>query len=312
MADVDERLAGLSADRRRLLQRLRESRDAGALPLPEAARIDAERFQFDGAMQRDQGQVQRFYDAVSRQLDAGPFADHARFLNYGYVPNDNRQHARWRPPAGQPGRNAVRLVLELIGDVDIGAAHAVLDVGCGRGGTVALLREHCGPRLVVGLDLAPAAVAFCRRTQSGPGVHFLTGSAEALPVATGSVDCVTNVESSHCYGRIHDFLTEVHRVLRDGGSFLYTDVIAREDVMPREDFLESLGFSREFVQDITSNVLLSCDETAAAHVRAFHHENDRSLIDSFLGVPSSALYEAMKDGRQRYLMYRWRKSNAGS
>lgn len=307
MADTDARLAGLSPERRLLLKRLAAARSAAAAALPDEARIDAERFRYEGTTSHDQALVQRFYDAVSRQLDASPFADHAQFLNYGYVANDNAQSARLRPPPGHPNRNSVRLVLELIGDTPIGPTDDVLDVGCGRGGTAAVIRELFPPRLMVGIDLSPTAIAFCRRTQVGDNVRFLTASADALPLPSERFDVVTNVESSHSYARLGDFLAEVHRVLRPGGVFLYTDVIAREEVATREADLAALGFTCERTQDITSNVLLSCDETAATRVRAFHRESDPALMDAFLGVPSSILYEAMKDGSQRYLIYRWRK-----
>jgi SAM-dependent methyltransferase len=313
MSGLDRRVARLSPERRRLLERLVPPGAVAEDPssLSEEMPIDTTQFDFEGDKLRDQDQVRRFYEAVSTQLDAGPFAEHAKFLNYGYVANDNPQHARFRPSPGRVNRNSIRLVLELIGDAAINPEHEVLDVGCGRGGTSAVLRSHFSPRRVVGLDLARTAVAFCHRTQRGADACFLVASAEDLPFAESSFDFVTNVESSHCYERINDFFVAVHSVLRDGGCFLYTDLIEEAHIEVREVFLQSLGFERERKQDITSNVLLSCDETATAHARAFHDRNDPSLIESFLGVPSSALYDAMKDGRQRYLMYRWRKGDPG-
>jgi SAM-dependent methyltransferase len=307
MSGVHERLAGLPPERLRLLERLASAGARVTAPLPDNALIDAEGFGSTAETSRDPRQVQRFYRAVSLQLDASPFAEHARFLNYGYVPNDNEQHARARPTAGEVNRNAIRLILELIGDADIQGAADVLDVGSGRGGTAAVLQEHFAPVRVVGVDLVPAAAAFSRRTRPAASVHFLAGDAQSLPFPAARFDWVTNVESSHCYPRVDDFFREVHRVLRPGGGFLYTDLIAHDDVEPREALLEQLGFRREHARDITSNVLLSCDDGAARHARAFRRENDPSMIESFLGVPSSALYEAMKDGRQRYLLYRWRK-----
>jgi SAM-dependent methyltransferase len=309
MTDIRERLAQLTPEQRKLLDRLAAAKAAQntAPPLADEVRIDSDRFQFEGSMLRDQDQVRRFYDTVSHQLDASPFSEHARFLNYGYVANDNPQLAPHRPPPGQVNRNGIRLVLELIGDAAIAPAQDILDVGCGRGGTASVVRTHFEPRSVVGLDLAPAAIAYCNRTQGGADARFLVADAEHLPFRNASFHVVTNVESSHCYARIQDFFFDVYRVLRPNGCFLYTDLIAEEDIQRHEASLQDLGFTRERMQDITSNVLLSCDETAGAHARAFHQDNEQSLIDSFLGVPSSALYRAMKDGSQRYLLYRWRK-----
>ena len=51
----------------------------------------------------------------------------------------------------------------------------------------------------------------------------------------------------------------------------------------------------------------SCDETAVVHARAFPQSNDRATMDTFLGVPSSPLYQDMKTGRQKYWLFRFRK-----
>src|SRR2546423_14007135 len=38
-----------------------------------------------------------------------------------------------------------------------------------------------------------------------------------------SVDAIINLESSHCYGSMTKFLSEVYRVLRPDGHFLFSD-----------------------------------------------------------------------------------------
>jgi SAM-dependent methyltransferase len=141
-----------------------------------------------------------------------------------------------------------------------------------------------------------------------PDTEFVAGDAEHLPAETSSFDAVINVESSHCYGDIAAFYREVARVLRPGGRFLYTDLIPHDRVEDYERALAGLGLALEDRRDITSNVVLSCDETAATHARAFHTGNDRSILEAFLGVPSSRLYDAMKNGQQRYLLYHFQKS----
>ena len=42
---------------------------------------------------------------------------------------------------------------------------------------------------------------------------------------TTAFDVVTNIESSHTYPNLRGFFTEVRRVLRSGGRFLYTDLL---------------------------------------------------------------------------------------
>jgi SAM-dependent methyltransferase len=244
---------------------------------------------------------------VSSQLDASPFAPYANFLNYGYVPNSNPSFSAVKLPESYLNKNATRLILEVIGDCELLPSHDVLDVGCGRGGICHVLRKFFQARSYLGVDLSPTAVAHCQRVHRFPDTRFVEGDAQQLPAGDGSVDVVINVESSHCYPDIFAFYREVHRVLRPGGWFLYTDLIAREKVTEYEQFLEGLGLTSERKRDITSNVVLSCDETAATHAKAFHEGNDRGMLEMFLGGPSSRIYEAMKNGQQKYLLYKLRK-----
>lgn len=321
MTDLDARLANLDPTRRELLERLIRERAGAAGTKPETGQvtepaaepttptvstIDRERFAFDGDRLRDKDEVRRFYNAVSEQLDNGAVGAFSRFLNFGYVPNDNPSYA---PVAAdvRVGRNPVRLVLEVVGDCPLGPRHRVLDVGCGRGGTVWVLRNLLQVGPVRAIDLAPQAIAFCRGEHRYPDTEFQVGDAEDLPFDDGSFDALLNIESSHCYPRIERFYAEVARVLRPGGWFLYTDLFVTEDLGARLAALAAAGLVVEQRRDITSNVLLSCRETAATHARAFADGNDKDLMADFLGAPNSVLYEALRHGTQQYLLLRCRK-----
>src|SRR5262249_35087126 len=121
----------------------------------------------------------RMYDEVSRSLDAGPFGEFSYFLNYGYVPDLHPSHARAAVPEHSLNRNSVRLVLELIGSCAVDGRR-ILDVGCGRGAIPHVLTSFFEPAGVVGLDLSPVAIAFCRRTHRDPRLRFAVGDAERL------------------------------------------------------------------------------------------------------------------------------------
>jgi SAM-dependent methyltransferase len=316
-AGLDARLEALSPERRKLFELLRQQRAPAPVPAgpPSAgsapAMIDAASFQFaqDGVPPSER--IQEFYDRINRQLDASPFGEHALFLNYGYVPNDTPQHARVQLPDNVLNKNPIRLVLELFGDCELREQDAVLDVGCGRGAVCAVLRRYFQVGRYEGLDLSPAAIAFCQRAHRSPHTGFHVGSAERLPFDSGSFDVVTNVESSHGYPDREAFYREVHRVLREGGCFLYTDLFPVEQLEHNVRVLQELGLGLEREQDITGNVLLSCDETAAVHRRAFSQDNDEQLMGAFLGLRESPPYQNMKSGRWKYMLYRFRKAGAG-
>jgi len=248
----------------------------------------------------------RFYDSVSGQLDASMFGEVSFFLNYGYVPNLSPRLSAVELPDHIINKNSVRLVLEVIGDRPLEGAR-VLDVGCGRGGTVHVVCRFFDPAAVVGLDLSVAAIAFCRRAHRDPRMEFLEGDAEHLPFEDRSFDVVTNVESSHSYPSIESFYAEVYRVLAPDGHFLYTDVLSVADWSVKLSALRGLGFVVERERDITANVLLSCDEVARTRVGAFDSGNDPGLMQNFLATPGSDVYTEMSQRRWRYSILKLRK-----
>jgi SAM-dependent methyltransferase len=305
-ASLDQRLAALSPERRRLLERLKHrelappARDTP--PRDAALRLDAPVTASDTKrLSRD------FYDNVSRQLDSTPLGEYAMFLNYGYASTGAPEHSPVALPERTLNRNPVKLVLELIGSVDLNCLE-VLDVGCGRGGTAYVVQRFFRPKRFVGLDLAPEAIRYCRNTHRYPGFGFQEGDAEQLPFEDAAFDVVTNVESSHNYPDVCAFLLGVHRVLRPGGRFLHTDNVPPAAWDASTAYLRSLGMVLEQERDITANVLRSCDETALQHRRAFTARNDPGAVDTFLAVPGSPIYEDMRSGRSAYRILHWRKA----
>ena len=250
--------------------------------------------------------IQRFYDAVNGQLDAGVAREYSFFLNYGYVADGKSERAAHLLPSKALNRNGIQLVLEVIGDCEL-EGRRVLDVGCGRGGTIAVLQRYFSPGESVGLDLSPVAVEFCRRTHTYPQVSFLCGDAEHLPFPAGSFDVVFNIESSHSYPDINAFYAEVFRVLKPGGVFLYSDTLPASGTASRLEQLAGHGFQVELTRDITSNVVRSCDELAGIHAQAFGAANAPEVLGEFLAVPGSKQYDSLRSGQLVYGIWQLRK-----
>ena len=250
--------------------------------------------------------IQRFYDAVSSQLNTGDAREYSFFLNYGYVADGRNEHAVHQLPSKALNRNGIQLVLEVIGNCELDGRR-VLDVGCGRGGTIEVLHRFFSPGETVGLDLSPVAIDFCRRTHRYPQVSFLCGDAERLPFPAGSFDAVVNIESSHSYPDIDAFYAEVSRVLKPGGVFLYSDTMPASEAASRLDRLTAHGFRTELARDITSNVVRSCDELAGIHAQAFDAGNAPEVLGEFLAVPGSQNYDNLRSRRLVYGIWRLRK-----
>jgi phthiocerol/phenolphthiocerol synthesis type-I polyketide synthase E len=305
MAELVQRIASLSPERRKVLEELLRSKTARK---PVAVEQTAAPLSFENGSSANEvkANYRRFYNDVNRQLNSTVFGPFSFFLNYGYAANLNPQFSQVELPDHYLNKNSVRLVLETIGDCDL-MDRRVLDVGCGRGGTVYVIQEFFRVKSLNAIDLSPEAIAFCRANHRYPSVSFEQGDAEYLPFAVESFDAVTNVESSHSYPNVFAFYSEVFRVLRPGGCFLYTDIFPAETLQDCVKYLTSIRFRIERDTDITPNVLLSCDEVARTRVGAYDSNNDPELMKNFLAAPGSQVYEEMKMQRWSYRIFRLRK-----
>jgi phthiocerol/phenolphthiocerol synthesis type-I polyketide synthase E len=274
--------------------------DSGPAGLPVAATTpDESELQGDAPAKATKASYREFYNDVTRRLAQSGVGDASFFLNYGYISLNGDDESCFEVPERVFNRNSVRLAFELIGDSKL-EGQRVLDVGCGRGGTVALMAETFGAK-AVGVDLSPEAVAFCRRTHRQK-TKFEVGDSENLPFKNCSFDVVTNLESSHTYPNLRAFFAEVSRVLKKKGRFLYTDLLPTERWLEVRALLGPLGLTLQVEREITANVLASCDDVAATRAQAFGgHE---AMIDNFLAVPGSVVYEQMKSGAWEYRILR--------
>jgi ubiquinone/menaquinone biosynthesis C-methylase UbiE/N-acetylglutamate synthase-like GNAT family acetyltransferase len=112
----------------------------------------------------------------------------------------------------------------------------VLDLGSGGGIDVLLSAQRVGPTgRAYGLDMTEEMLALARANQQRAGaenVEFLKGDIEAIPLPDESVDviisnCVINLAADKA--RV---LREVFRVLRPGGRFAVSDIVASRPVPP--------------------------------------------------------------------------------
>jgi len=255
---------------------------------------------------RQKQRVREFYDTINDGLNGSIFARDAIFLNFGYLADGHPRSSPIELPERLANRNRVDLVLELIGACDL-AGCDVLDIGCGRGGTIYTLDRFFGAGEIWGLDLSPSAIAFCRHRIGNRHIHFVNGDSERLPFLGGFFDAVTNVESSCLYADIYAFYREVWRVLAPGGRFFYTDILPAAHLESYKDCLLGLGMTLERDQDITGNVLRSLDADAERHFEVHGRKIDQEVMAFFLAAPGSRPYRDLQERRLSYRIWQLRK-----
>lgn len=93
-----------------------------------------------------------------------------------------------------------------------------LDSGCGDGSFTEQLVRRQSPSSVVGVDPAPAQLAFARRRASVASASFLQGDAQALPVPSASVDAAVMALVLFFVPDPLTGIRELLRVTRPGGT----------------------------------------------------------------------------------------------
>jgi phthiocerol/phenolphthiocerol synthesis type-I polyketide synthase E len=331
MDDLAKRLTELTPEKRELLQQLLARNGLQISDLKSSARHE-DVAEVSGARSEDPaGEIQEVmvdeapvvlppnpspaeikayhrsvYNRLNNQLNSTPYSRHIRFCNFGYLADSSPQFSQVRLPQYILNKNTIQLVLEVIGDCDLTGCE-ILDVGCGRGGTITVITEYFQPKRVAGVDLSSSAIAFCRKNNPFEHVAYYEGDAEELPFQDAEFDVIVNIESSHSYPAIENFYLGVFRLLRTGGYFLYADLFPAYQWNGNTRLLQETGFFVEQDRDITHNVLLSCEQTATSKLSAYRPDNDPEFMRNYLGMPDSNVYNGMQNGTWMYKILKLRK-----
>ena len=229
-----------------------------------------------------------------------------RFMNYGFEDGNG--------PTLDAADEVNRLFIQLY-SMNLRGAEVedrdVLEVGSGRGGGASWIARSLAPKSVVGVDFSSEAVNLCKEWYADQdNLSFVVGNAEKLPFKDESFDLVYNVESSHCYGDMGAFIEQVHRVLRKGGTFCWTDLRDAETMSLLPEMFESRGFEIVESAIVVDEVLRALDEVNEAKIEQIAKQVPKSIrksIETFAGVKGTPVYEGFVNGSMTYHRHMMKK-----
>ena len=225
------------------------------------------------------------------------------FLNYAFEPETSVSLPL--AASDEVNRASIQLYHHVATQEDI-EGKRVLEVSCGHGGGASYLTRTLQPAQYTGLDLNPTGIKFCRGRHRVPKLDFVQGDAENLPFADSTFDAVINVEASHCYPHFSKFLSEVARVLKPGGHFLYADFRFSDGIPEWEKDLAEAPLTILRHRVINPEVLRGMDvnsqrslQLITGNLPKFMHNLGRD----FAGVQGSRIYAALQNGKLSYRSY---------
>jgi SAM-dependent methyltransferase len=240
-----------------------------------------------------------WYPFLTRRWDR----DDVVFLNWGY--EEDPPVDLPLAPSDEPNRYCIQLYHRTATQKDL-SGKQVLEVSCGHGGGAAYLAQTLRPRSYTGLDFNPDGIAFAQKRHSLAGLDFVHGDAENLPFPEESFDAVINVEASHSYPHFDRFLSEMARVLRQGGHFLYADFRGYLEFSAWEAALAGMPMRMVSERVINAEVVRGLDKNSVKYVDLVGRRVPmflRPLARLFAGAPGTLMYRELQRARLSYRMY---------
>ncbi len=232
------------------------------------------------------------------------------FMNYGWADFDPDAKELYLNEDDEPYRYCIELYHHVTSFIDL-RGKDVLEVGCGRGGGASFIMRYLKPGSIVGTDITTNAIRFCNQHYDIAGLSFVLDNAESLRFNDITFDVVINIESSHCYTSMENFLEGVCRVLKPQGYFLFADLRAKEQLGSLKQQLEKTGLTMLKEEIITPNIIqaLNLDNKRK-------HELIKQIVPKILQKPysefagmkgSKTFYGKLLNGDMEYVNYAFRK-----
>lgn len=233
------------------------------------------------------------------------------FMNYGYADDDSEVKLELAPE-DEENRYFISMYARTLSQIQ-GSDRDILEVGCGRGGGSAWIARTQNPRSMTGVDISQKAIDLCQKLHHHENLKYLQGDAEKLPFPDESFDIVLNVESSHTYPSMPDFIEEVTRVLKPNGYFSIVDFRKKEDLALLKSTLENSHLEVVQFNDITANVVKALDLTDSSKMEMIQRHIPSfllPLLKTFAAVKGSSIYQGFVEGKLIYIEALLRKTNS--
>ena len=231
-----------------------------------------------------------------------------RFMNYGYA---EQGFSLSLLEQDEDERYPLQLYHHTATQINITNKKA-LEVGSGRGGGASYLQRYLKTSSFTGVDISEKAISLCKNSFNISGLHFEKADSENLPFENSTFDVIINIESSHCYGNIDKFISEVFRVLKDDGVFLWCDFRTHEEMKKLFLLFKESGFKVIKEKNITKNVIEALNMVTSIRkkqINKYIPRLMRNVFTSYAGIKGGSVYAAFLNDSLVYKSAALKKTN---
>lgn len=231
------------------------------------------------------------------------------FMNYGYE-GLNGDKKPLLKDEDEINRYCIQLYDHVVNSISL-EGKKVVEVGSGRGGGAHYISRYYKPDQYIGVDISSGVIDFCNNFYRIPGLSFVQGRAEKIPLESDNFDAVVNVESARCYADINSFFHEVQRILKPDGRFLFADMVDSDDVDTLRNKLKDCGFEIIMERDITGNVAKGLELDTLRREKLIQKKIPSLLKKSFgafAGVKGTKRFNSFSNGKYQYWSFVLKKA----
>lgn len=192
--------------------------------------------------------------------ELGAFCD--AIIDEFYDMSGFRHCGCWNQRTDSPRAACLNLMEEILFFIDEDSSR-ILELGSGRGATTEAIAAHCPGAVITAFGVSKSEKALVRKRV--PHVKWRLLKNRLRKIRSNSIDAVISVEAKVLNAQL---FTDIHRILKDGGTLVFTDTLGdtgsfadplenciASSVNEYEQVLHHVGFSEVQVHDMTESCL---------------------------------------------------------
>lgn len=246
--------------------------------------------------------IERTYDTINQLYNSSPGGRFVQFLNLGYTENDGESLLDNSIFSNTKiNRNSISLILKIFKTINLNNKR-IIDIGCGRCGTLNLLSQLYPQGMYWGCDICNTGF-----TKKLSNVELFSCDVQSIiPLKNCYIDIAYSIEVIHTISNKETALKNIRKILKNNGLLILADALTENEWNDWVFCAISNGFKINQKIDISKNVITSCREISSNRLKMLGQQ-----FCEIIGAPGSKFYDNLVNGVLKYKILYLEKNDKG-